>query len=82
MNNPNYPARLGEYNAPGASAGIALTGGRAILAQEDGGVGIINVTNPAQMVRQGIWAAPGRAWDVAVTGTRGRSCGNGRCAGG
>ncbi|MCX6600175.1 MAG: hypothetical protein NT025_01260 [bacterium] len=57
---------LGSYDTPGFARGVAVVGNYAYVA--DGGVRVINITNPVAPSEVGFCGTPGGALGVAVSG--------------
>lgn len=61
------PVPLGAYQTPGDAYGVSVVGAVAYVAADyQGGLQIIDVSNPVQPVRIGMYDTPGYARDVAV----------------
>ena len=70
VSNPSAPLLLGRSEVlPGVVRGVAVAGSYAYVADDDAGLQVINIANPASPVRVGGYDTSGRAYDVAVAGS-------------
>src|SRR5687768_11247915 len=58
--------RVGGYDTSGLARGVALSGNYAYVADRNGGLQVIDVSNPASPQRVG--GSSGVPWGVAVSG--------------
>jgi hypothetical protein len=62
------PEPVGFYDTPGEAIGVAVAGSYAYVADEDAGLRVVNVSNPAVPFEVGFYDTPGEAIGVAVAG--------------
>jgi hypothetical protein len=65
---PFVPSLVGAYDTPDLAFGVAVSGDLAFVADQSGGLRIINITNPASPSLVGTYDTPGTALGVAVAG--------------
>ena len=58
----------GTYDTPGAAYGVAVEGNYAYVADDDDGIQVIDISDPANPTLAGHYDTPGSAYDVAVRG--------------
>ncbi|MHB1035357.1 MAG: Ig-like domain-containing protein [Pirellulales bacterium] len=63
------PAQLGRYDTSGDAQGVAVSGNLAYVADGSAGLQIIDVANPANLMRLGGYNTSGTASDVVLVGT-------------
>lgn len=66
--NPTTFQVLGSYATTGAAYSAALVGELTYIADRSAGLEIVNLSDPANPVRQGGVATSGYSWTVALTG--------------
>ena len=65
----NSDREAGSFDTPGFAVGVAVSGSYAYVADETGGLRIINIANPALPSEVGFCETPGSSYGVAVTGS-------------
>lgn len=66
IQSPANPVLLGSVTIPGRILDIALNGGHAVVATDDAGVHIVDITNPAAPKLRGFYSTVGQARAVEV----------------
>ena len=70
VSDPARPAVLGRTGVlPGVVQGVAVSGSHAYVAAGDGGLRVVDVSDPAHPREVGSCDTPGEAWGVAVSGS-------------
>ncbi|MFN3929222.1 MAG: carboxypeptidase regulatory-like domain-containing protein, partial [Thermoflexus sp.] len=70
ISNPAQPAVIGQTAVlPGVVADVAVAGSYAYVADREGGLRIVDVSDPAAPREVGFYDTPGYAGDVAVVGS-------------
>jgi len=70
VSNPGSPQKIGEMITPGFVTGLDLAGNYLYVADDKGGLLIVNVANPSQIYIMGTLALTTRANVVKVSGNR------------
>jgi hypothetical protein len=65
--NPN-PTFKGSYNTPSNAQDVTLSGNYAYVADNHGGLQIIDISDPSNPTFKGSYDTPNQAWNVAVSG--------------
>ncbi len=60
---------VGALDTPGYAQSLTLAGDRVYLADGEGGLRIIDVSDPAAPRQLGAFDTPGYAWEVAIAPT-------------
>ena len=69
VSDPAHPAVVGRTGVlPGAVSGVAVAGDYAYVADQDSGLRIVDISNPATPSETGFCDTPGSAYGVAVAG--------------
>jgi len=69
VSDPTRLVALGQTGCfPGMVRGAALSGGYAYVAASEGGLRVVDITNPSAPAEVGRCATPASAWNVAVSG--------------
>ena len=63
-----HVARVGFFETPGPVWSVAVAGNSAYVADQFGGLRVINITNPASPIEVGFYNTPGEASSVALAG--------------
>ncbi|HLB95304.1 MAG TPA: hypothetical protein VJK26_00125, partial [Patescibacteria group bacterium] len=69
IQNPSQPVQVSSLNLPDYASGLAVTGGKAYIADSLAGLVIVNVSNPSAPTISGQTDTPGYAFGVAVSGS-------------
>lgn len=70
LSNPANPKRVGGYDTPGSTRGVAVSGKYAFLADYEAGLQILDISNPAAPELVGRYDTWGTVLDVAISGNR------------
>ena len=72
ISSPASPSKVGQVTLPGLVMDIALFGNYAYVADLEGGVQIVDISNPAQPLIRGYYSTPNVAWTegIAILGGR------------
>ena len=65
---PSRPQEVGYCNTPGRALAICVTGDRAYVADDWGGIRVLDVSDPTVPREVGSIATPGQAHGVHVVG--------------
>jgi hypothetical protein len=70
ISNPGFPQVVGKTAPlPDIVAGVAVVGSYACIADDYGGLRVVDVSDPARLTQVGFYDTPGQARDVALVGT-------------
>lgn len=65
---PFATGQLGSYNTPGEARGVAISGDVAFVADQTGGLQVVDISDPSNLTLLASLAVPGFALGIAVDG--------------
>ena len=67
ISSPSSPSKVGQVTLPGLVRGVALLGSFAYVADQEGGIQVVDISNPASPLIRGAYTTTNYTWIDGIT---------------